>query len=382
MIPRKHIRRIGQAITSRVKLGRLADDHFNPPIMCVTGAGRNRPNLPSYGESVNEPRHESQQPGHLGATIAELQQSVRRLEEQRKLLRRRRRRHLLIMGVSVSILVHLGLMLYLNFIRRAVPAGPGVQPVSIEFAVLSEQELTQLADFAFEDLTPQIVSTFDDLPDDDPMSELDIEAPMASLEISAAGSIPTLGGSGAGEGGVESLGGGAAGTTFFGVSSRGTRFAYIVDVSGSMGHDRKIDIAMRELARSIETLPDYASFYIVLFSSNIAAPPIQRGWTRARGSTISSLIRWLNRVDPGGGTRPEPAFLQVFSLADRPDVIFFLTDGEIPQGTAGMVWALNSRGKRVAINTIAFGDPASQDQLKDIARRSGGVYRFVESDQW
>ncbi|MCH8166289.1 MAG: hypothetical protein IH889_11835, partial [Planctomycetes bacterium] len=132
---------------------------------------------------MNEPRHESQQPGHLRVTIAELPQSVRRLQEQRDLLRRRRRRHLLIMGVSVSILVHLGLMLYLNFVRRAAPPGPGVQPVSIEFAVLSEQELTQLADFAFEDLTPQIISTFDDLPDD-PMSELDIEAPMASLEIS------------------------------------------------------------------------------------------------------------------------------------------------------------------------------------------------------
>jgi uncharacterized protein YegL len=65
-------------------------------------------------------------------------------------------------------------------------------------------------------------------------------------------------------------------------------------------------------------------------------------------------------------------------------VVFFLTDGEIPQAdeTLARVTQLNSRGRRVVINTIAFGDPASQELLREIARQSGGIYRFVASNDW
>ena len=84
--------------------------------------------------------------------------------------------------------------------------------------------------------------------------------------------------------------------------------------------------------------------------------------------------------DPGGGTQPRSAFRQVFALEDRPDVIFFLTDGQIPPETVATVTGFNSRGRRVAVNTIAFGDPASQEYLKEISYRSGGVYRYVPSD--
>ncbi|MHC4414541.1 MAG: vWA domain-containing protein [Planctomycetota bacterium] len=330
---------------------------------------------------MNQPPGVSSERDQLHATIGGLQETIRRLQEQRELLIRRRRRHLLIVGVSLSLLVHVGLMLYLNVIHRAVPAATSSQPVSLEFAVIQEPELTHLQAIEFEDVTPEEV-LLDELPDDHLMADLDADVSAASLEISAAGSVPALGGSGAGEGGEATLGGGGAGTSFFGVSSRGTRFAYIVDVSGSMGQDRKIGVSMRELARSIEALPDYAYFYIVLFSSHITLPPIQRGWTRARPNTVSNVIRWLNQVDPQGGTQPKPAFLQVFSLRDRADVIFFLTDGEIPPDTLETVVGLNARGKRIVINTIAFGDPTSQDLLKEIARKSGGVYRFVPSDQW
>ena len=311
-----------------------------------------------------------------------LREMIRRLEEQRDELQRRRRRQLLVAGVCLSILVHLGLMLYLNVLRRAAPAPAAPQAVSLEFAVLQEPELTRLEESALEELTPEVALELDVVLPDEPLATLDPDLSAANLEISAAGSVPALGGAGAGEGGGPTLDGGGAGTSFFGVSSRGTRFAYIVDVSGSMGQDRKIDVCMRELARSIETLPDYAYFYIVLFSSDITLPPVQKGWTRARPNTLSNVIRWLNQIDPRGGTQPKPAFLQVFALRDRPDVIFFLTDGEIPKDTPETVIGLNARGKRVVINTIAFGDPTSQDHLQHIARRSGGVYRFVPSDQW
>lgn len=313
-----------------------------------------------------------------GDRVAELEATIRELQDQCEIEIRRRRRNLLLLGVCLSAMLHMALMLYLNLVHRSQPAGPGVQPASIEFAVIQEPELTQIQELQFDDLVPEVPFNVDDPAEQDPSLELAPEVAAAELEISHAGAVPALSGSGSGD--ATTLEGGGAGTTFFGVSSRGTRFAYIVDVSGSMSEEGKIDVCMRELARSIEMLPDYASFYIVLFASEIAVPPMQEGWTRAQDATVSRFIRWLSRIDPRGGTRPQPAFQQVFSIEERPDVIFFLTDGEIPPETVTVVAALNSRGKPVAVNTIAFGDPASQAYLKEISHSSGGVYRYVPSN--
>jgi hypothetical protein len=317
--------------------------------------------------------------------VTDLERALRQMELDRQRQRRRYRRNLLIIGVSVSLIVHLALMLYLNALYRERPAGPGTMPVSIEFAVIQEPQLTQLEQLQFEDLVPEVPVEDDELSDTEPALELSPDVSAAALDISATGAVPALTGSGRGD---DSTLGGGAGTSFFGVSSKGTRFAYIVDVSGSMGYERKIDVAMRELARSIEVLPDYTYFYVVLYSNQLIVPPFQREWSRARPNVVSRLIRWLNQIDPSGGTRPVPAFRQVFSLSERPDVVFFLTDGLIPAETGAAVAELNRRGKRVTINTIAFGDPTSaelrlsQDLLREIATQSGGVFRFVPLDEY
>jgi hypothetical protein len=312
----------------------------------------------------------------LHGQIAGLRETLRRIEEQRESTSRRRRLHLLIVGGGISLLIHLGLMCYLATAYRSIPAGTGPQPVTYEFAILQEEELTDLESAELDDLIPQVVSESEDLALNEPATELDPVIPAAELEIDRTGAMPTLGGAG-NDSGAGGLVGGGAGTTFFGVSSRGMRFAYIVDKSGSMSENRKMEVAMNELARSVSSLPDYASFYVLLFSNRFIQPRGQDGWTQAKRSNINYFIRWLNTIDAGGGTNPMPAFSQVFSLDEGADVIFFLTDGQIPGDHDEILATLRQQSGRVIINTIAFGDPRSQDLLKQIARQSGGVYRFV-----
>lgn len=298
----------------------------------------------------------------------------RELDAQREALIRRRWQRLLLLGCGVSLLVHLVIMVILNGIHRWGPGSAGVESTQYEFAIVQEEELTKLERTNFDELTTEAIENQESLPEESPILSPNI--PAVEMEFAAGGAVPTLGGSGSGE--DFGLSGGAAGTSFFGVSSSGTRFAYIVDRSGSMGDGTKMAVAKRELASSIQGLPDYAQFYVVMFSSGIMMPHFQDDWMRAKATTVARMVRWLNtEVDPSGGTEPRGAFQQVFSLETRPDVIFFLTDGEISNFTADEVAALNRRGKRVVINTIAFGDPTSQDLLKAIASQSGGVYRYV-----
>ena len=312
----------------------------------------------------------------LQSEVEHLRETLHMVEVERERHDRRRRRDLLILGVAVSLVIHMLVMFYLALQQRAGAGGTSPQPVQFAFTVVQDETLTELESLQESDLETDMVTEQTEL--ESAIESLEPAAADAQLALADAGDLPTLGGLGSGgeEGGLGG-GGGAAGASFFGVTSRGMRFAFIVDRSGSMGQQRKMAVAMKELARSIGGLPDYASYFVVLFSSDLIGPTQQSGWTKATKANVNRLVRWLNQIDPSGGTFPMPAFQEIFALTVRPDVIFFLTDGQIPADSADRVAALNARGPRVVINTIAFGDPSSQNQLKRMAEESGGVYRFV-----
>jgi hypothetical protein len=309
--------------------------------------------------------------------------------EQRRWMKRRRIR-LILTGLAVSMPFHLAILFILS--QMHLPGsggGGGGEGAPIEIALVAQNKLS-VADQPTLLEPPKPQESPAGLPSPVPLSAT-VSGPesMGNLAPGAAAPPGLLTGSGGGRGSGsgmgqggdgDSLGGGAAGTSFFGVGSRGTRFAYIVDKSGSMEAGRRWWTAAAELRRSIEALPDFAYSYVVLYDHVLTMPPMQEGWMRTSKSNVGKLNRWLEQVTPAGGTQPFSSFAQVFSLDVPPDVVFFMTDGEIPEDTAQQVASLNSRGKRVVIHCIAFGDPSSQTQLKQIAGETGGQYRFVPAE--
>jgi hypothetical protein len=187
-----------------------------------------------------------------------------------------------------------------------------------------------------------------------------------------------FGGGGGATGGTGGLGGGAGGTSFFGVGGRGTRFAFVVDKSGSMAG--RIGEAKDELRRAIAALPDYASVYVVFYDSSEPLHFSDR-WERVRSSMMQRLKSWLESVAPSGGTEPVPAFRRIFALDVRPDVIFFLSDGEITALDVVAIRDMNSAGRRVTVNTIAFGNEAGDAQLRQVAQEADGEFRHVRPSQ-
>jgi hypothetical protein len=325
------------------------------------------------------------------AEMGRLRARLSAVEAELASFRRRRWRRLLYLGLGISALIHAAIMLQLAFSYRVFSAGGGSDPLTIEFAVVSSGDLVEQEVESYELPEADFGAPISDLPDVGAPAISEIIAPPSGEPGGSPGSLKLTGSSGPGSGGSgggvgsggggPTLGGGAGGTSFFGIGARGTRFAYIVDRSMSMSEGGRLEIAKRELSRSISTLPDYAYFQVVFYSSGLLVPDMQDGWLRARPSTVERFRQWLQMyVTPSGGTVPEPAFAMLLSLPVRPDVIFFMTDGEILNFTAEQVAAMNRRGKHVVINTIAFGDPTSQELLRQIAQDSGGVYRFVRSE--
>ena len=330
----------------------------------------------SATSNVPRPAAEVQQ------AVSRVQQAVQLMKEHRQRIVDERRRRMLIVGVSASLLLHLLLLIYLGLVYRGGGGdGAGDGGVTYQLAILTEEELSDIEESTFDELQTEAVSSFESSEAPIQTDALPASAPSSTTltATSGGGGVPALGGSGSGSGEGIGLGGGGGGgtTSFFGIGSKGSRFAFIIDISGSMSEAAKLEIAKRELVGAINALPDYAHFYVLLFNNDFIEPPNQKGWTRAKKNAVKQFVTWLTEVDPNGGTAPRSSFLQVFSLDVRPDVIYFLTDGQFQDITAEEVSTLNKSGKRAVINTIQFGDRGGEELLRQIARASEGVYRFV-----
>lgn len=178
-----------------------------------------------------------------------------------------------------------------------------------------------------------------------------------------------------GGGGTGGIGDGmGASTSFFGVSGRGKRVGYVVDKSGSMGIDGRMRQAKIEIIKSITALPDFASVCVALFDDDFQTVDREGGFVKCRAGSIMKIKTWIEGIVQSGGTNPVPAFQYLFSRRDRPDVVFFMSDGEIPPDAADEILRLNRRGPNTVIHCIAFGQAAATAPLRRIAGETGGTF--------
>jgi hypothetical protein len=162
---------------------------------------------------------------------------------------------------------------------------------------------------------------------------------------------------------------------FFGQEAVGQRFAFVLDRSGSMA-GKRWKACTKELVKALRSLPAHAEFFVVLFSSHHIDANGQSGWMPAAPARVEEVVTWLGTIWPGGGTLPASAFERVFSLPSPPDVIYFLTDGEVGGFTSSTCADLRG-GAPTIVNTIALENGASSDMLREMAETSGGQFILV-----
>lgn len=293
----------------------------------------------------------------------------------------------LAIGLFASAFLHLSGLLVAQHVRfgwgfstKTSPEGPG-GPIGL--AVVTEGELAELQAGPLAINAPAVGEI---APSDVGGKALDNDAPSALGDVgSGAGDIGDLGpglssasdiGTGVGQGLGAGGGGGGGGASFFGVEAAGSRFAFIVDVSGSMSVGGKIEALRGELGRSIASLLQNSHFLVVPFSTDASPMGGKPQWTEAndRGKLWGSRSVEVLKAD--GGTNPFPAFAITFNIRPRPDAIYFMTDGEFPAQTANDIAALNAQAK-IPIHAICFVSQGAEDIMKQIARESGGTYTYI-----
>lgn len=292
-----------------------------------------------------------------------------------------------LVGVAASVLLHVAAgLLAAGIVVVAVGGGSGpgrgsTLAVDVPLALLSESELQEIEAASLASAATPVP----DLPGFE-APKVDLSTAGASSGAAKPGEVSLSGGSGgAGLGGAgsdgfgEGLGGaGGGGARFFGVEARGSRIAYIVDVSGSMAGP-KLETLKRELDKSIDSLLEHASFAVMLFSSE-ARPLDTAGnkWSDASTKGKRNAAQRISAIIASGGTNPERAFELVFSLRPKPDAIYFMTDGLFAAEIAPQIESMNrDAGPVTPIHCIAFVSQEAESLLRGIALASDGTYTYV-----
>lgn len=288
-------------------------------------------------------------------------------------------------GVGLSIAIHVVMVLLAAVMSVGIARAGGAGAGSARDYELTTTDvtLTGLAEAPLDAIAPAAAPVDTELPE---LPTAGVAEGSGGIDTPASGPglgqvADGLGGAGGGDiGDGEGLGAGGAGggaAKFFGVEAKGSRFAYVIDVSGSMQGDKLAQLKV-ELASSINALLEHMSYLVVAFSN--APQPLggRHNWTGATEQGKQWAGTLVHQLKAEGGTEPWGAMEMVLTLRPAPDAIYFMTDGQFDPEVADKIEVRNHGARKVPIHCIAFGDEAAEELLRRIASQSGGTYTHVK----
>jgi von Willebrand factor type A domain len=157
--------------------------------------------------------------------------------------------------------------------------------------------------------------------------------------------------------------------SFYGIRARGQFFIYVVDCSGSMIDEERLTRAKEALRKSVRGLQEPQRFHVIFYNDQPITMP--GGFAKSAGlAQKDQFTAWLRMIEPDGETDPRGAL--GLAIAQRPDAIFLLSDGEYPGGTVEAIGRINKH--KVPIHCVDLSGGVAGDQLQRIAHESGGTY--------
>lgn len=175
---------------------------------------------------------------------------------------------------------------------------------------------------------------------------------------------------------------------------RSSRVVFVLDVSRSMGWNRRLDSAKDELIRTLESLDPSVRFNLIAFEdrSFVWKPKM----VEASRGNVASAARFIRSQTPGNGTNTHGALAKAFH-EDDVDTVFLLSDGHPSVGMVvdgemiRMAVQRWNRWRRVRLHAIALlrGEPPAAfagrenptragEFLSRLAEENHGEYRLVD----
>lgn len=158
---------------------------------------------------------------------------------------------------------------------------------------------------------------------------------------------------------------------------------FVLDTSGSMADEGKMDKARRALLFGIQTLRDGDRFNIINFAGEEHL--MERGLIAGNAEGKRRGQEFVKRLTPSGGTNINDsliASLKQFERGDRPRMLVFMTDGVPTVGETQVEKIItnlkNAKNLDVRIFPFGFGYDVNTTLLDRIGSENSGISDYIQ----
>ncbi len=161
-------------------------------------------------------------------------------------------------------------------------------------------------------------------------------------------------------------------------SDSGMDYVFVLDISGSMGNDRKLVISKNLVGAFIDELSPNDKFEIMTFNIK---PDTLFGELKPGADEIKDRARtYLESKRARGGTTLAPAMTTAYQYGnpDRTLNVVLLSDGMTEQAErATLLNLIKSRPENTRVFCIGIGNEVNKRLLEQLAEDSGGLAAFI-----
>ena len=241
-------------------------------------------------------------------------------------------------SLGVSLMIHAVLLLLLSFYTLAnlqseenldLFSSVPMAEEMVDFSVIEidpTEDLDALSEEFSADLIDPGQQSLAEFAAADAMAHLSSDSDTSATSLEEVGTLFDESGQGLADLGA---GAGGASVSFFGTRVQAKRILFLLDNSGSMRGGR-LETMIEETTRSIEALSPKQHFYVLFYSDTVYPlffPQPATQFVRATDKNKRLLIQWLATVELFPGNALDEAIQAATAI--RPDVVYFLTDGDV-----------------------------------------------------
>jgi Ca-activated chloride channel family protein len=158
----------------------------------------------------------------------------------------------------------------------------------------------------------------------------------------------------------------------------GSDYVFILDVSGSMQNEAKLETSTHSVDAFINALGPEDRFEIITFNRQVNT--LFNGLQNADAASLERAAGFLLSQEARGGTQLKPAMTTAYKYGnpDRTLNAVILSDGMTEQAERQQLISLiNSRPANVRVFCIGVGNEVNRPLLKQIAVDAGGLASFI-----